>query len=166
MSSFATFSPDGKYRYALARNLGFYGEGRVLFIMLNPSTADAIQDDPTIRRCRDYAKQWDFGRMYVGNLSPLRATDPQDLKRAGPEPRSICMKNLKAIRDMARLSQLVVCAWGVHGGLESRDNLVNYTLSRAGISTLCLGTTNGGYPRHPLYLAKDTELEAYLRPEV
>ena len=163
----AKFSPDMRYRYALARNLGFHQEkGSVLFIMLNPSTATDTEDDPTIRRCIDFARRWGYGWMYVGNLSPLRATDPAELKTAGPEPKYACWQNIKSVRQMALKSDLVVCAWGNHGGLEDRDRLINFILSRSAISTMCFGVTKKGFPTHPLYMPKSIELTPYLRPEV
>ena len=157
----AKFSVDGLYRYALARNLGMYGDGRVTFVMLNPSTATELEDDPTIRRCIGYATQWGYGWMYVANLSPLRATDRAELKRAGPEPASVCWENIKHIRKTALNSNLVVCAWGIDGVLEGRDRFVNGVLARAGVKTMCFGLTAAGDPLHPLYLAKNRALIPY-----
>ena len=152
---------DGRYRFLLTRRTGF-GEKRVMFLMLNPSTADAVQNDPTIRRCMGFAARWECGWLYVVNLSPLRATAPADLLRAGPEPEEIWLENLQTIRDTAAKSDLVVVAYGTHGGAEQRAERVLAALD--GHAKLhCLGTTRDGHPRHPLYVPSATKL-ALFRP--
>src|SRR5581483_9586135 len=97
------------YRYSLAR---FFGDGGVVnFIMLNPSTADAETDDPTIRRCLGFAKAWGYGTLVVTNLFAYRATDPAELAKAG-DP--VGPDNDTRLWSEAQLSDLVVCAWGNH----------------------------------------------------
>ena len=81
----ALFSEDRRYRYLLTRQVGF-GDKRVTFLMLNPSTADEERNDPTIRRCINFANAWGFGWLDVTNLSSLRATNPKEMLEAGPEP--------------------------------------------------------------------------------
>ena len=156
----ARFSPDRKYRYLLTRGLGFTGAGEVMFIMLNPSTADEHRDDPTIRRCISFGKAWGFQTLYVTNLSPLRATYPKELLAAGPEPDDVWEENLDYIIDTALGAVIVVAAWGVHGAAEGRDVRVLAELTRIR-SVHCLGTTKDGHPRHPLYVAAGTDPSPY-----
>ena len=155
----ARMSPDGRYRFLLTRRTSF-GQKAVMFLMLNPSTADAVQDDPTIRRCINFAARWECGWLYVVNLSPLRATVPADLLRAGPEPEEVWLENVQTIRDTAARSDLVVAAWGAHGQAEGRAQRVLAALD--GNSEMhCLGTTRDGHPRHPLYLPAATKLSLF-----
>lgn len=150
----ATMSPCGKYRYELTR----FWDGRkpaVAFVMLNPSTADAEIDDPTIRRCIGFAQAWGYGELRVYNLFALRATDPGELLTSdapvGPD-------NAKFI-EKARACDRIVCAWGAttlpkphaHRGLIVTDLLMGED-SR---DLYCLGYTKDGSPRHPLYVASD-----------
>src|SRR6185437_4527136 len=101
-------SPCGLYRYTLTREVSDGGKGTVNFLMLNPSTADAEEDDPTITRCINYTRDWGYDRLVVTNLFALRSTDPAGLRTAekpiGPE-------NNRHIRVEAAHAQLVVCAW-------------------------------------------------------
>lgn len=152
---FADIDPTGTYRYWLRRA---WGEGDELvtlaFIMLNPSTADAELDDPTVRKCVGFARRLGYTGVDVFNLYAYRATDPADLKRAlrsgvdvvGPE-------NDRRLLTMltARLAQGdgVVAAWGAH----APDDRVRQVLSLPGSRALCtLGLTAKGIPRHPLML--------------
>lgn len=141
----AVFDPTGRYRYLLWRR---YAVGPcVAFIMLNPSTADWGRDDPTIRRCVAFARSWGYGALEVVNLFAYRASSPAELIRVsdpvGPE-------NERYLADAARRADLVVVGWGIHGSLGGRDALVVRLLDA---KLYCLGTTQNGQPRHPLYLA-------------
>jgi hypothetical protein len=156
----AVFSPCYRYRYVLTREWE-RGEGTVNFIMLNPSTADALTDDPTIRRCIGFARQWGYRTLTVTNLYGLRATDPRELQRA-EDP--IGPRNDEELANQARLASLVVCAWGTYG--LSRGGLVRRVLQGTlspFIRVSHLGLTQAGAPRHPLYLAADTPLAPYLQ---
>jgi hypothetical protein len=169
MSGGAWFSDDERYRYALLRTLdydlfdGAYRDETVNFIMLNPSTATAGVDDPTIRRCIGYARAWGFGSLMVTNLFAYRATDPKDLKRAtdpvGPE-------NDEYIRKTAQGSQLVVAAWGSHGVHQGRDAAVRRLFEEMGVPLMCLTTTKAGHPGHPLYLRADLRPIHFIAQEV
>jgi hypothetical protein len=154
----AVFSPCYRYRYVLTREWE-RGEGNVNFIMLNPSTADASVDDPTIRRCIGFAQRWGYRTLTVTNLYGLRATDPRELRRAD-DPIGPC--NGEELANQARLASLVVCAWGNHG--LSRGELVRRVL-QATLSPFIrvshLGLTHAGAPRHPLYLSARTPLQPY-----
>lgn len=148
----AIISPCGHYRYMLQRTWDS-ARGSVCFIMLNPSTADADHDDPTIRRCVAFAKEWGYGQIQVANLFALRATDPREL-RAHPSP--IGLEADDWIRSLAGSSQLVVCAWGNHGGLHNRSYFVrNVVLKVEDIMPSALRINKAmGEPAHPLYLPK------------
>ena len=151
----AKFSPGRKYRYMLTRRVGL-SEDAVSFVMLNPSTADETQDDPTIRRCIGFANRWGFGWLYVVNLSPLRATDPKQLLVAGPEPKEVWVQNMSWVKDAAMKSNMVIVAWGAHGALDDRDREMAWELRETAGMLYCLGTTKDGHPRHPLYIPADT----------
>lgn len=144
----ATFSPCGAYRYRLWRY--WSGEPAVLFLMLNPSTADETVNDPTVERCQRRAKAMGAGGLQVANIFALRSTDPGALYAAddpvGPD-------NDAAILAAARECAQVICAWGVHGEYRGRGNAVLAMLRTAGITPHCLGTTKDGHPRHPLYVS-------------
>jgi hypothetical protein len=146
MSGGAREDRTGRYRLLLWRAWAG-GEGCVVFVMLNPSTADARRDDPTVRRCMGFARAWGFGRLEVVNLFALRATDPTALRRAR---KPIGRGNDRAIVDAVRRGDVVVAAWGVHGALGGRDAAVRALLADRPLH--CLGVTRGGHPRHPLYL--------------
>lgn len=161
----ARFSPDRRYRYLLTRQVGMLGDRTVTFLMLNPSTADEVKNDPTIRRCIGYATRWTVYRwLHIVNLSPLRATFPRDLIAAGPEPAEVWDKNVATILEAARAADLVVLAYGNHGAREGRADRVLDALEEAGITTHCLGVTGAGHPGHSLYLRSDLDPKLYVRP--
>ena len=152
-----TFSEDRRYRYTLKRLVNENGDGAVTFVMLNPSTADEHKDDPTIRRCRRFARDWGAAKLLVVNLSPLRATNPRDLERAGPEPEPVRLCNLREIERAAEKASRIVLAWGVHGDWEGRDCAALRTLGPWAGKLHLLGLTRGGHPRHPLPVRADQE---------
>lgn len=143
----ANFDPTRTYRYTLGRQWGI--GGRAVFVMLNPSTADEHQEDPTIRRCIGYARDWGFGSLTILNIFALRSTDPRalltSLDPVGPG-------NDAAIVSLVRGSDMVVAAWGAHGRLKNRGECVRDMLSREGFALHYLKLTNDGQPGHPLYL--------------
>lgn len=149
ISSSSQFDSARTYRYLLTRQWGEDEQNFINFILLNPSTADETKDDPTMRRCINFAKQWGYDGMYVTNLFAYRSTDPKKLKQVkdpiGPE-------NDDYIKKYANRAQRVVVAWGNHGELYGRGKDVIEMLS--GIEGVCcLGKTKKGEPRHPLYVA-------------
>ncbi len=152
----AEISPDGLYRYLLGRR---WGEGpRATFVMLNPSTADAEQDDPTIRRCVGFAKSWGMGAVQVANLYALRSTDPAALWRAadpvGPDNDAV-LTACAMVHEGAPL----VAAWGAH----AKPRRVRHVLQLPGFERLqVLGVTKSGQPRHPLYLRSDATLRPWV----
>ncbi|HEY1169971.1 MAG TPA: DUF1643 domain-containing protein [Verrucomicrobiae bacterium] len=140
------------YRYEL-RRVWATNEANtklVVFIGLNPSTADAFQDDQTIRRCRNFAKSWSFDGMIMINLFAYRATSPKVMKAQsdpfGPENDYYFKKALKE-------SALVVGAWGEHGILKNRGPMVAVTIPQM----MCLGITMNGQPRHPSRLPNSAQ---------
>ena len=149
----AVLSDCKKYRYSLSR-VWDDNKPRVLFIMLNPSTADAENDDPTIRRCIGFAKYWGYGGLYVVNLFSLRATNPKDLLTA---PFVVGVENEKWFRRMSALAHLVVCAWGNSLIVDKLQKRLDHTwkpLSWISKPLHYLELSNDGTPKHPLYLPK------------
>lgn len=145
--STAIYSSCEAYRYSLTRE---WGNGRrVAFVMLNPSTADELRNDPTVERCERRARMMGAGAFRVVNLFAFRATKPADLKRArapvGPG-------NDAALTDAASWADQVICGWGTHGAHQSRDVVTEALLRAAGVPLWHLGLTMNGHPRHPLYL--------------
>lgn len=152
----ADISDDGLYRYWLSRRLSM-GERSVVFVGLNPSTADARQDDPTIRRCVGFARAWGFDWLYMGNLHAWRSTDPKKLPKDSLE--SVGPRNQEALVWLTQRAELVVAAWGAN-----KLNFYASTLARR-IRALpharCLGRNADGTPKHPLYLPKTAALQAF-----
>lgn len=157
-SSSAEISACGLYRYLLRRK---WRDGKpCAFIMLNPSTADAQQDDPTIRRCLGFARAWGCGELLVVNLFAYRATSPRDLYEASDPVGPDNMGYVKQAVDYAARAYrdapgLTVCAWGHHGTYLDQDRTVMGWLDQQGIVPMALAMTKDGQPRHPLYLKSD-----------
>ena len=122
----AKFSPCRTWRYLLWRTWGD-PDRRAMFVGLNPSTADETQDDPTVRRCLGFARAWGFGGLMMTNLFGLRSTDPRGLL-AVDDP--VGPGNDAAILAQARRCPLVVLAWGNHGRLDDRDQVLRRKLAR------------------------------------
>lgn len=150
-SGSAVISDDGRYRYELHRMLQadlLGSKGTVTFCMLNPSTADANTDDPTIRRCVAYARSWGYGELSIVNLFPFRATSPRDLKAwwTAPDAFSAMGTNYMHVGQCVGRSRLLVAAWGQHG----RATPPAETLLRM-YNWWALGLNQDGTPVHPLY---------------
>jgi hypothetical protein len=144
------------YRYVLWRELDVQRPGYALFIGLNPSTADEVADDPTIRRCQDFARRWGYGAVCVVNLFAYRATKPAELKAAAAP---VGRGNDRWLTRVAAGAGVVVAAWGVHGTFAGRDRAVTALL---GGRLTCLGVTKDGHPRHPLYLKRTAVPRAWV----
>jgi hypothetical protein len=151
----AEFSPCGKYRYSLQRNISLtkHTANPVLIIMLNPSIADAEQDDPTIKRCMQFAERDGFTRLTVVNLFALVSTDPEDLYGV-KDP--IGPKNNQVLAREIRKHDTVIAAWGAHPFGRNRGAEI---LLKIG-DLHCFGLTKDGCPRHPLYVKGDTPLQS------
>lgn len=147
----AVISECGDYRYVLGRQ---WSDGPAcMFIGLNPSTADAADDDPTIRRCVRFASDWGYGSLYMLNLFGFRATDPKRLTRV-IDP--IGAQNDDFLMEYAGRSKIIIAAWGNHGTLLGRDIQVRQTMCDELHHVHHLGLTKVNQPRHPLYLKADT----------
>lgn len=162
----AKLSSNGVYRYALWRKWSHW-EPLATFVMLNPSTADASIDDPTIRKCMGFARRWGAGGIWVVNLFAYRATDPRGLLSAGDPIGPHNDGWVKTAFQDIDCTPLVVAAWGACGGAANQRLLaprVSWFRSLArdlGVPLQCLGTTRTGAPRHPLMLAYDTPLRPW-----
>ena len=150
----AIISDCGKYRYELHREWD-KKKGKVLFIMLNPSTADGLNNDLTTTRCINFAKKWGYGGIMIGNIYPFRAKRPKDLKKWKSDDRYWQLKsevqdNINHVGDMAQQADMIVCAWGCnHPGIpewvDELGDLFYLELCKDNIT-----------PKHPLgNLSKD-----------
>ncbi|TLP46975.1 DUF1643 domain-containing protein [Cohaesibacter sp. CAU 1516] len=155
--SSALYSPCETYRYALTRQWDESGK-KLLFIMLNPSKATELKNDPTIERCERRARALGFGGFRACNLFAFRATDPRDLKKAkdpiGPD-------NLSQLMQAARWADVILCAWGTHGAHMGLGPAIKSLLLSQGHSLQHLGLSKEGHPRHPLYVSYETQLERW-----
>jgi hypothetical protein len=151
-ASEAVYSPCTLYRYSLTRIRAQRGP-RLLFVMLNPSTASELANDPTVARCESRAWHLGYAAFRVVNLFAFRATDPRALRHAA-DPVGPLTDVL--LEDSAFWADAVLCAWGNHGQLQGRAAAVLALLRRTGRPLLHLGLTLQGHPRHPLYTAMAT----------
>jgi len=147
--SWAVYSDCERYRYSLRREWDG-GAGRVTFVMLNPSTATEVQNDPTVERCERRARAMGYSAFQVVNIFAFRATDPADMRRAG-DP--IGPENDAAIVQAAAWADCIICAWGTHGAHMERGARVMQMLRQKGHQLHHLGLAKGGAPKHPLYIS-------------
>jgi hypothetical protein len=157
LDSSAEISTDGLYRYELTRRLS-NGTRTILFVGLNPSTATAAEDDPTVRREVDFARRWGFNWYLKGNLYAYRSPDPMVLDHAadpiGPE-------NRQALEQMVRRAEAVVGAWGTKQLTRPAREIADWIQSLE--KARCLGFTKDGSPKHPLYVPKEAALQLMRR---
>lgn len=166
------FSPCRRYRYTLWREWGpqhnqrdmfadqaqtLYGkhDDYLMIIGLNPSTADEVQDDPTIRRCIQFAKDWGFGALCMTNAFAYRETDPRKMM-AWLTP--VGEDNNRWLASVGEHAGMILAAWGVFGTHRNRDSQIRDLLCG---KLHCLGQTADGHPRHPLYVRGDTKPQFY-----
>lgn len=150
----ARFSKCRQYRYALWRSWDERGP-QVMFIGLNPSTADAKSDDPTIRRCIRFAQDWGFGSLCMVNVFAYRSTDPSRLREI---ENPVGRFNDRIIRHLQRDCQKVILAWGNHAEWQQRYLEVRRLIKQP----YCLKVNKSGQPAHPLYLSADLQPTPYL----
>jgi hypothetical protein len=158
----AILSPCGTYRYTLERPLTPAPVGWALWVMLNPSTADAVHNDQTIRRVMDFTRAWGWHGALVGNLFAYRATDPRELWKAksrgvdivGPE-------NDEYLNRLANRAEVIICAWGGHAiaAPQRASDVVKFLAGKRDL--FHLGLTKAGQPSHPLYKNKAMELQPW-----
>lgn len=152
----AVYSDCEHYRYLLTRT---WGSGRkALFVMLNPSTATEVQNDPTVERCERRARALGFGAFRVTNIFAYRATDPK-VMRAVVDP--VGPANDAAIRESAAWADMIVCAWGNHGLHLDRGAKVTALLRDLNLPLWHFGLTGQDQPRHPLYVSYDQQPERW-----
>jgi hypothetical protein len=159
-TGWARFSDDRVMRYRLARSLTttrleivngrVLGLLRVVWLLLNPSTADAFKPDPTVRECRKRAVPLGADVTEVVNLWALRSPYPADLRKRAVGSRGDDAINNAEILAACTGAHLVIAAWGNHGVLDHRATIVRRLLAEAGIALHHLGTTQHGHPKHPL----------------
>ena len=147
----AIFSRDQIYRYFLWRRRKLR-KGYVGFIMLNPSTADAVNDDPTIKRCLKRSINMGYDGIEVGNLYAFRTTSPAELKEAGYPVGELNDEYLKNIAEC----EIVIYGWGNHAE-PARAKAVLDLIQAVNSNVFHLGLTKSGQPRHPLYIGYDVE---------
>lgn len=148
------FSPCRKYRYTLWREMGdlFTANNTefIQFIGLNPSTADEVQDDPTIRRIMDFSKQFGFQNLCMTNIFGWRDTDPKEMKKQA-DP--IGLEDNDWLLRVANSAKMIIVAWGNDGEHLKRGQRVGDLLRQFSPKVYCLGTNSDGSPKHPLYLS-------------
>lgn len=147
-ASVAVYSECERYRYRLTR-VWDTDSIRVNFVMLNPSTATEVQNDPTVERCERRARTLGFGGFCVTNIFAWRDTDPKKM-RAAKDP--IGPENDSAILNAAEWADMVIAAWGTHGAHLERGAAVATLLHQQAKPVFHLGLSKHGHPRHPLYL--------------
>lgn len=152
----ASFSEDRRYRFTLYRRWAEVGQ-EILFICLNPSTADEEHNDPTVWRCVNFARDWGFRGMWLGNLFALVTTDPAELYGNVHEP--VGRGNDLVLKQMAARCAKAVYAWGNHGHIGGRGRQVVDML----VLGWCFGINKTGEPKHPLYQPRDARLIRYHR---
>ncbi len=156
-ASVALYSDCENYRYALTRVWAGKGS-KVLFVMLNPSTATEVQNDPTVERCERRARALGFGAFRVCNIFAWRATDPREMRRqsdpVGPE-------NDATITEGCHWADEIVCAWGTHGEHMNRGEDVERLMRGTGLPLKHLGLSKAGHPKHPLYIGYRVQPETW-----
>ncbi|MBN2542080.1 DUF1643 domain-containing protein [bacterium] len=147
LKSGAEFSSCKTYRYALWRTWNIHLP-RVMFIGLNPSTADEVVNDPTVRRCMSFAMSWGFGGINLGNVFAYRTSNPHKLAFVedpiGPE-------NDRWLLELSQQASIVVAAWGNYGDFQHRSEHVTKLFPEL----YCISRTKQDHPAHPLYLPCD-----------
>lgn len=152
----ALFSPDRVHRFRLWRR---WARGPwACFLMLNPSTANETDLDPTLRRCVGFAKAWGSGGLLVVNLFAVVSPDPRVLLT---HPDAVGIGNDEAILSAAMSAEIVVAGWGAFPEARERAQHVMRLLREAGVPLYSLGRTKDGHPRHPLYLPASTKPEPF-----
>lgn len=151
----ASFSRCARYRYSLSRQWT-QGSGICVFIGLNPSIADEQADDPTIRRCMGFARDWGYQELTVVNLFAYRTPSPTVLKRC-KDP--VGPGNRRALRAACQSATMIVAAWGTQGEYLKQSHKLSRIWKR--YELFCFSLTKNGHPVHPLYQRRDAHLVRY-----
>lgn len=155
------WSPDRAYRYFLRRSVEhdfeLSAKPPIAFLLLNPSTADEMKDDPTVARCRRFALAWGYGEVIVLNAFAFRATDPRNMKAqadpVGPENDAVIIETTRVLFEFGGT---LVCGWGNHGAHHNRGTAIREVIRAYPARAFPL--TKVGEPGHPLYLRNDVQL--------
>lgn len=155
--STAVYSDCENYRYMLTRTWEPEGK-KALFIMLNPSTATEVQNDPTVERCERRARALGFGAFRVTNIFAWRDTDPKAM-RAAQDP--VGPENDRLIAESCPWADQIICAWGAHGDHLERGKAMEEVLRATNLPLYHLGLTKAGHPKHPLYISYKKQPELW-----
>lgn len=147
--SSAVYSDCETYRYSITR-IWDEAAPKLMFVMLNPSKATEVDNDPTIERCERRARTLGFGGFRATNIFAYRATDPRDM-RAAADPEG--PDNILVLRDSIAWSDQTICAWGTHGAFRNQGPQIAEILRNFGKPLYHLGLSKAGHPKHPLYIA-------------
>jgi len=152
------FSPDQKYRYYLQRNFKKNAKNLLVFIMLNPSTANEQYNDPTVERCQNHALNKNYDGMIILNIFAYRTTNPKQLLQT---KNPIGEKNNQTIINTIKKHQNIICAWGNHGKILNRSNEIKKILKKHRKKTQAFEITKQNEPKHPLYIPYNKKLKQY-----
>lgn len=152
---------DGAYRYSLVREWDPFNPTKVVFVMLNPSTADGNEDDQTTKVCIEFAKRWGYGSLEIVNLFAYRATNPQDLSKAKEYREVVGKDNDIYVKKALHSADKIVVAWGKHGRMYKRylDKSLKEIFSN--FQLYCFKLIANNQPKHPLGVRYDTDLIEY-----
>ena len=154
----AIYSDCERYRYALTRIWDDSGK-RVMFVMLNPSKANEVANDPTVERCERRARALGYGAFRVTNIFAWRDTDPNSMRKA---VRPIGPGNEQTLLEGANWAEDIIAAWGAHGEHRDQGFAIRDLLKKSGRPLYHLGLTKAGHPRHPLYISYGTQPQLWL----
>ncbi|MDZ5474152.1 DUF1643 domain-containing protein [Bacillus sp. 31A1R] len=152
---------DGNYRYSLIREWDINNSKSVVFVLLNPSTADDEEDDQTTKICIEFAKRWGFGSLQIVNLFAYRATDPKDLKNVNNYQKMVGEKNYQFLSTALDEADKIVCAWGEHGIIKKRYLDPSLIKLFSNHQLYCFRELAKKQPKHPLGVDYTTPLKEY-----
>lgn len=152
---------EGDYRYSLIREWDVSNQKRVVFVLLNPSTADDIGEDQTTKVCIEFAKRWGYGSLQIVNLFAYRATDPNDLKKVKDYNKMVGEHNYCFLQNALQGANKIVVAWGEYGKTQKRylDESLKSLFSL--FSLHCFWEIANNQPKHPLGVDYKTSLVEY-----
>lgn len=152
---------DGNYRYSLIREWDESNQKRVVFVLLNPSTADDVEEDQTTKVCIEFAKRWGYGSLQIVNLFAYRATNPADLKKVKDYNKMVGEHNYMFLQNALKRADKIVVAWGEHGKIQKRYVDESLTTLFSNFSVYCFWKIANNQPKHPLGVDYKTPLVEY-----